>query len=294
MDKLETWGGINFIKSACVFADMVNTVSPTYAKEITTEEYGAGQWGLMQDLMELGKLRGILNGIDYDFFNPESDEFTTAKFSAENPAGKAECKAALQRELGLPEDPKIPLLGIVSRLSDQKGFDLILRQAYGMLAGPVQFVALGTGDPGAAEQLRGLELEWPEHVRFIERYDAPLAQRIYAGSDLFLMPSAFEPCGLGQMIACRYGTLPIVRSTGGLADSIVDGKNGFVFEQKSARQLFDTIRRASAQMADSNAWSAHLQSAMTSDFSWTQSAEKYVEMYTDAIAARRGAKLVSA
>ncbi len=294
MDKLETWGGINFIKSACVFADMVNTVSPTYAKEITTEEYGAGQWGLMQDLMELGKLRGILNGIDYDFFNPETDEFTAAKFSAEIPAGKAECKAALQRELGLPEDPKIPLLGIVSRLSDQKGFDLILRQAYGMLAGPVQFVALGTGDPSAAAQLRALELEWPEHVRFIERYDAPLAQRIYAGSDLFLMPSAFEPCGLGQMIACRYGTLPIVRSTGGLADSIIDGKNGFVFEKKSARQLFDTIRRASAQMAEPSAWSAHVQSAMTSDFSWTQSAERYVEMYMDAIAARRGAKLVSA
>lgn len=294
MDKLETWGGINFIKSACVYADMVNTVSPTYAKEITTEPYGAGQWGLMRDLESLGKLRGILNGIDTDFFDPAHDQFIAKPFSSHDPSGKIDCKSALQKELGLPVDPQMPVVGIVSRLSDQKGFDLIVRQAYGMLAQPVQFIALGTGDPWAAEQLRLLENEWPDHVRFVERYDGPLAQRIYAGSDIFLMPSAFEPCGLGQMIACRYGTVPLVRRTGGLADSIFDGKNGFVFEEKSAKVLFDTLVRALAVYRDSVEWSALVQRCMTTDFGWSRSAHDYVKMYEDALQARAGASLIRA
>ncbi len=292
MDKLENWGGVNFLKSACVYSDMVNTVSPTYAGEITTEQYGAGQWGTMRDLTQLGKLRDILNGIDYDFFNPETDTHLASTFSASDLTGKGICKAALQRELGLPEDPNVPIAGIVSRLSDQKGFDLIIRQAYGMLAEPTQFIALGTGDPWAADQLRKLQDEWPDRVRFIERYDAPLAQRIYAGSDLFLMPSAFEPCGLGQMIACRYGTLPIVRTTGGLTDSIQDGHNGFVFENKSARELFDTIHRAVTTFHNKEEWNGYVQRAMATDFDWTQSATQYIEMYEEALKARRGASLI--
>lgn len=292
MDKLETWGGINFIKSACVYAERVNTVSPTYAKEITTAEYGAGQWGLMSDLKQLGKLRGILNGIDYDFFNPEADPHIASKFSPEDLTGKAACKAALQAECGFEVNPSIPLVGIVSRLSDQKGFDLILKQAYAMLDQPVQFVALGTGDPWAAEQLRQLQAEWPDRVHFAQRYDAPFAQRIYAGSDLFLMPSAFEPCGLGQMIACRYGTLPIVRRTGGLADSIVEGQNGFVFEHKTARELLTTLKRALSAYHSSEEWAKLVRQAMTTDFGWTVSAKQYEEMYRDAVQARSATELL--
>lgn len=287
VEKLENWGGVNFIKSACVYSDAVNTVSPTYAEEITTPEYGAGQWGLMAGLAKEGKLRGILNGIHYGHFNPEADPDIAASFSHDRLEGKGACKADLQKELGLPVDAELPLVGIVSRLSDQKGYDLIVRQAYAMLNLPVQFVALGTGDPWSAEQLRLLEREWPDRVRFIERYDAPLAQRIYAGSDLFLMPSAFEPCGLGQMIACRYGTLPIVRKTGGLADSIVDGENGYVFEEKSARALLETLERAVADWRQPKDWQAHVQRAMRTDFSWTKSAADYETMYEDAIRARR-------
>ena len=156
-----------------------------------------------------------------------------------------------------------------------------------------QFVALGTGDPWAADQLRQLERDWQDQVRFIERYDAPLAQRIYAGSDMFLMPSAFEPCGLGQMIACRYGTVPIVRKTGGLADSIHDGDNGLVFERKSARELFETIRRGVNLYGDQASWLELVRRCMTTDFSWTKSAQDVIAMYDDALQARIGAMAVS-
>jgi len=286
MERLETFGGVNFIKSACVYADKVNTVSPTYADEITTPEYGAGQWGLMGAMRKSGKLSGILNGIDTDFFNPAKDPVIAAPFAGDDIAGKAKCKQALQSEFGLPTGTGAPLLGIVSRLSDQKGFDLIIKQAYGMLALGCQFFALGTGDPWAAEQLRQLQAEWPDQVRFIERYDGPLANKIYAGSDIFLMPSAFEPCGLGQMIACAYGTVPIVRKTGGLADSIFDGQNGFVFEDKSARELLTTIQRAITVYQSSAEWQALVQRCITTDFSWDKSAHLYVALYQEAVQSR--------
>ena len=286
MEKLETFGGVNFIKSACVYADKVNTVSPSYADEITTPEYGAGQWGLMGAMRKSGKLSGILNGIDTEFFNPTQDPVIAAPFNSNDLSGKAKCKEALQTEFGLPTGTGAPLLGIVSRLSDQKGFDLIIKQAYGMLALGCQFFALGTGDPWAAEQLRQLQEDWPDQVRFIERYDAPLANKIYAGSDMFLMPSAFEPCGLGQMIACAYGTVPIVRQTGGLADSIFDGKNGFVFEEKSARVLLDTIQRALSVYKSGPEWEALVQRCMNTDFSWDKSAKLYVELYMHALQSR--------
>lgn len=286
MDRLESWGGVNFLKSACVYADAVNTVSPTYAHEITTPEYGSGQWGLMQSLSDQGRLRGIINGIDYDFFDPACDSQIAAHYSQDNLGGKLECKTALQSELGIAVDPNVPILGMVSRLSDQKGYDILVQQAYGMLNLPTQLVVLGTGDPWAAEQLRILEKEWPDRVRFIERYDGPLAQRIYAGSDFFLMPSAFEPCGLGQMIACRYGTLPIVRKTGGLADTIFDMENGFVFQDSSARQFLQTIERAVGVFKDPTEFEGMRKSAMATDFSWTKSAEKYLEMFSDGFLAR--------
>lgn len=286
--KLENWGGVNFIKSACVYADMVNTVSPTYASEITTEAFGVGQWGLMRDLARHGKLRGILNGIDYDAFSPEADPLIAANFSPGDLAGKAQCKHSLQKELGLTVDARLPLIGMVSRLSDQKGYDFILKQAYGMLALGYQFAVLGTGDRWVAGELRELEAEWPDQVRFVERYDGPLAQQIYAGSDMFMIPSRFEPCGLGQMIACRYGTVPIARRTGGLADTIHDGQNGFNFGPIGPKPLFDTVKRAYDAFRDSEGWKQLVVRCMETDFTWKSSAAQYEDMYRDALRARVG------
>lgn len=287
-DKLETFGAVNFIKSACVYSDRVNTVSPTYAEEITSPEYGEGLWGLMGPLRKEGRLLGILNGIDYEFFNPETDAFIAGHFSANDLKAKASCKADLQADCGFKVSAEVPLLGIVSRLSDQKGFDLIIKQSYGMLALGCQFVALGTGDPWAARELSELANEWPNQVHFAERYDAAFAQKIYAGSDLFLMPSAFEPCGLGQMIACRYGTLPIVRQTGGLKDSIFDLQNGFVFEQRSAKELFTTIERAVRLYRNNPVeWNDLVIRAMRSEFGWNGQAKLYTSMYEAALSERK-------
>ncbi|MBS1706027.1 MAG: glycogen synthase [Armatimonadetes bacterium] len=290
MDKLETFGGVNFIKSGCVYADQVNTVSPNYAKEITTEEYGFRQWGLMRDLDKLGRLRGILNGIDTDFFNPSTDKALTFNYSADDLTGKARCKETVQRELGLSTDPNVPLMSVISRLSDQKGFDQLIRTAYGILGLPAQWVVLAVGDPWAAGELHKLQAEWPDRFRFIERFDAPLAQRLYAGSDIFLMPSNFEPCGLGQLIAMRYGTVPMVRRTGGLADTVFDGENGFVYEHKDPRDMFDTITRAAKTfVTDKPKWNELVRTGMTTDFGWEERAQEYVKMYQDALLARKTA-----
>ncbi len=293
MHQLETFGGVNFLKSGCVFSEQVNTVSPTYAKEILTEEYGCGLWGVMRDLTDLGRLRGILNGIDTDFFDPKTDKFLPANYSADDLSGKASCKTALQRELELPVEQDVPIVSMVTRLSNQKGFDHVIRAAYGMLDQPVQFVVLAVGDPWAAGELHALQREWPDRVRFVERYDAPLAQRIYGGSDMFLMPSAFEPCGLGQLIALRYGTIPVVRRTGGLADTVFEGKNGFVFEHRNPRELHEALKRAVRAFGDRAAWQKLVVQGMSEDYGWSKSAVLYVAMYEDAIRARKGASMVS-
>jgi starch synthase len=293
MHQLETFGLVNFLKSGCVYADQVNTVSPSYAQEIQTgEEYGHKLWGLMRDLEGLGRLRGILNGIDTELFDPASDPQAAQNYSAEDLSGKAACKAALQAELRLPEFAKMPLVAMVTRLSDQKGFDSLFRQAYAMLALPVQFVVLAVGDPRAVGELRLLEHEWPESVRFVERFDVELANRIFAAADLFLMPSNFEPCGLGQMIAMRYGAVPVVRRTGGLADTVFDRENGIVYERKSPRELFEAIRRAVGCYYAGEPYRVLQRAGMTTDFSWARSALEYVRMYQDAIAARRAKAMV--
>ncbi|MBX3097743.1 MAG: glycogen synthase, partial [Fimbriimonadaceae bacterium] len=196
-DLLEAYGGVNFLKSGAVYADQTNTVSPNYAQEIQTPEYGCRLDGLMRHLHHLGRLRGILNGIDVHGHNPMTDPDLAAPFSADDVSGKAVCRKNLLNELGLSEDPSAPVLGIVSRLSNQKGFDLVIAAANRVLGMGTRLVVLGTGDPWAAGELRRLEQSYPDRVRFVEAFDVRLAQRIYAGSDIFLMPSAFEPCGLG-------------------------------------------------------------------------------------------------
>lgn len=293
MHQLETFGGVNFLAAGAKFADAVNTVSPTYAKEIQTEEYGVRLWGLMRDLAGLGRLRGILNGIDQGFFNPETDPDLPVHYSAADRAGKKECKRLLQAELGLPEVADAPLLSMVSRLSDQKGFPLVLESAYGLLEKGAQLVILATGDRWLGSQFHRLSQDWPDRVRFVEKYDGPLGQRIYAGSDIFLMPSMFEPCGLGQMIAFRYGTIPVVRKTGGLADTVFEGQNGFVFEEKSTRDFYRAVTRAIDVYRDQAAWDDLVARTMQIDCSWSRSAQEYLDMYEDAIGSRLGVAVLN-
>ncbi|MGV3616926.1 MAG: glycogen synthase [Fimbriimonas sp.] len=290
-EKLETWGRVNFLKAGCVYSDRVNTVSPNYAQEIQTPEYGCTLDGLMRHLATHGRLTGILNGIDTEVFDPETDPHLPARFSAANPSGKATDKQLLLRELGLPSIENAPLFGVVSRLSSQKGLDLIVQAAEAMFGLPTQLVIQGLGDPAISVALRDLERRFPQNFRFVERFDADLAQRIYGGCDGFLMPSAFEPCGLGQMIAMRYGTVPIVRATGGLKDTVFEGVNGFTFDRKDPVALVAAVARAADAYRDCDRWRELERAGLTGDFTWDRSAQAYVELYRAAQADRRAPAL---
>lgn len=286
MHQLETWGGVNFLKSGCVFADQVNTVSPTYCQEIQTEQFGCRLQGLMSFLYGQGRLRGILNGIDTELHDPEVDPRIPHHFSANDLDGKALCRASLGNETGLELNEGSPIISVVSRLSDQKGFDMIADCAEQILELDCRLLILAIGDRGMAQRLRDIEAKNPGRFRFVEAYDAELAQRIYAGSDIFLMPSSFEPCGLGQMFAMRYGTVPVVRKTGGLADTVFDNVNGFVFENRSAFDMYSAISRA-VDAFRTPRWSGFVESAMNQDHSWSVSAREYVKMYEDALESSR-------
>ena len=285
-EQLETWGRVNFLKAGCVYADHVNTVSPRYAEEIQTPQFGCMLEGLMVHLAKQDRLDGILNGLDLDAFNPETDPALPANFSSEDESGKITCKARLQSELELPVKPSVPLLGIVSRLSTQKGLDLVLEIIPKLAELPAQLIVQGLGDPAIADRLRELAKAFPDCLRFVEEFNAELAQRVYAGCDMFLMPSAFEPCGLGQMIAMRYGTVPIVRKTGGLADTVFEGDNGFVFDNSSPEELWEAICRASEAFTSRTQWGLYVSAGMSSDFSWDKSAVTYADLYGRAVGAR--------
>jgi starch synthase len=282
MHQLETYGAVNFLKSGCVFAEQVNTVSPKYAKEIQTSEFGCRLEGLMAHLATEGRLSGILNGLDQHEFNPEIDPAIPAYFSAADTSGKKKCKQALLEELHMAEIPGAPLMGVVSRLSSQKGMDMLIHLLDRISLLPAQVVVQGLGEPWLAEKFRALQQRYPYHFRFIEKFDAPLAQRVYAGSDIFLMPSAFEPCGLGQLIAMRYGTIPVVRETGGLANTVHDGQNGFTFVEKNDEQFLATIRRAVFAFGNEATWSKLVSNAMHHDSRWEKSALQYVSVYEKA------------
>jgi starch synthase len=282
-NQLETWGRLNFLKAGCVYSDFVNTVSPTYASEIQTPQYGCTLEGLMKHLDSTGRLSGILNGIDYDAFDPSQDPALPAHFDAADLSGKVTCKARLQSELGLPVKPTVPLMGVVSRLSNQKGLDLIVEIAAKLTELPAQLVVQGLGDPWLAGELRRLSKEFPDSIEFVEEFNADLAQRIYAGCDMFLMPSAFEPCGLGQMIAMRNGTVPIVRATGGLADTVIDGVNGFVFAKSEAAELFEAIERAADEFRNITDWGHFVQAGLANDSSWDQRAQEYSDLYVRSV-----------
>ncbi len=285
--QLETYGSVNFLKAGCVFSDQVNTVSPTYAREIETPAFGCRLEGLMTHMHSAGKLRGILNGIGLDYWNPATDPLLTSHFSAEKPEGKADCRDWLIKELGLHAPAGTPVVGMVSRLSDQKGFDLVVRAAQILIDLPMTLVILGHGDPAITTEIIRLSHEHPGRIVLADRFDEELAHRIYAGSDAFLMPSAFEPCGLGQMIALRYGTIPVVRRTGGLADTIFDNENGFVFESKSVGDMILACEHMVRAFQNPARWQHLMNTAMTGDYGWSRSAAEYETMYNLALAARR-------
>ncbi|XOU94225.1 MAG: glycogen synthase [Candidatus Kerfeldbacteria bacterium] len=276
-------GQINSLQQAILTSDHLNTVSPNYAKEILTKKYGAG----LESTLDVRKndLEGVINGIDVDRFNPETDKSLIANYSVDDLSGQAKCKEDLQKKCDLKVDPKIPILGIVSRLADQKGIDLIYDIADKIAKEDVQFVCLGTGDPKLEAMMSEIAKKYPEKFYTQIAFDAAFAQLIYAGSDMFLMPSKFEPCGLGQMISMRYGTAPIVRYTGGLADTVenYDAKNdtgdGFVFNDYDADQFFEAIKNSLDLYQDQKKWYNLIKRIMKKDFSWTASANKYIELY---------------
>jgi starch synthase len=291
--EFEHFGDFNPLKAALWHSTMLSTVSPTYAREIQTPEFGCGLDGVLA--ARARDLRGILNGIDTDEWDPTRDVFTRARYSAEDMAGKALCKASLQREMGLPEKPNTPLYGVISRLTPQKGLDVLAHALERLLPLDLQLVVLGSGDPEAEQFFSTMTARHGDKIRCFIGYDNGLSHRIEAGSDFFLMPSRFEPCGLNQMYSLRYGTLPIVRATGGLADTVENyqegngGGTGFVFNDLNPGSVADTVGWAVSTYHDRQ---PHIQAmrkrAMAQDFSWQRAAAAYEQLYREAYARRRG------
>lgn len=277
-------GSFNFMARGILYADMVSTVSPTYAQEIMTAEYGERLDGLLR--MRRERVMGILNGIDIGNYDPATDPHIAAHYDADDTSGKAICKSALQQECGLEIAGDKPLLGIVSRLADQKGLDMMgALVPWLMDETNAQLVVLGAGSTSLQELFRDHARTNPDRVAVRIGFDVPLAQRIYAGSDAFLMPSRFEPCGLGQMIALRYGSVPIVRATGGLNDTVREGfeGNGFRFHPYDGRHFVDAILRALAVYQDTASWATLRERGMREENSWAVSADRYVELYKCAL-----------
>src|SRR6185503_6191473 len=269
---LEFWNHVSYLKAGIVWSDAVNTVSPTYAREIQTPAYGFG----MDDLLRVHskKLSGILNGVDYEEWNPETGPFQEAHYSASDLSGKLASKKALLAEVGLPPNTARPLIAIVSRFADQKGFDLVDGIAAWLADQDVALVALGSGQKKYEDMFRQLAALRPGKFAVRIGYDDALAHRIEAGADMFLMPSQYEPCGLSQIYSLRYGTVPIVRATGGLEDT-VDAETGFKFAEYTPEALMGAIQEALKAFANRESWIARMRRGMMKDFSWYTSAKDY-------------------
>jgi starch synthase len=286
-DKLEFWGGIALSKAGFVYADIINTVSKTYAKEIQTAEYGHGLDGLLR--FRARDVFGIVNGLDYDIWNPATDPALKRRYSSATVSLKAENKQELQRLNNLPQKKEVPLIGLITRLADQKGLDILAGALERIMQLKCQLVVLGSGDPKYEELLQSEKAKYPDHIGVNLKFDAILAQLIYAGADMFFMPSRYEPCGLGQLISFKYGTIPIVRKTGGLADTVHnynprtgDG-DGFVFEEYSSAALLDAVERAIGVFGKKTIWTKLQERVMEYDYSWDASAKEYVTLYNQAI-----------
>ena len=275
-------GDVNLMKGAIYAADYVTTVSPTYAEELQYPFYAHGLEGVISDNRH--KLRGILNGIDAALYDPAHDQGLTQNYTADDLSGKAACKAALQRAVGLNEDPNVPIIACISRLVKHKGFELVTSSIHDIMATNAQMVVLGTGDWNFEEAFRQAQAQYPGRFSANIMYSASLSTAIYGGADLFLMPSVSEPCGLSQIIAMRYGTLPVVRETGGLRDTVrpcgVDNATGFSFADINAHDMVWVIREAvNLYHNDKYTWNALQRAGMTADFSWRSSAEEYLQVY---------------
>jgi starch synthase len=279
--QLEWYGKVNFLKGGLAFTDWAVTVSPTQAAELRTP---GGGFGLHHTFIELrDRLVGILNGIDQRVWDPAQDRQITARYSAEQLEGKQRCKAALQRSFGLPQRKKTPIIGMTGRLVTQKGLDLILA-SWGLLGTDTQFVFLGSGEPRYEQALVELARAAPERIGVQLDFTDRLEHRLMAGSDMFLMPSLYEPCGLTQMRAQRYGSLPIARRVGGLADTIEDGVTGFLFDPYDPMVFEKAAFRALDRFSRPAEWTAMMRDAMARDFGWERSVAAYAEVYRKAVA----------
>jgi starch synthase len=277
MDGVEFYGQLSFLKAGLHYADAITTVSPTYAAEIQTDAEGMGLAGLLRH--RTAQLSGIINGIDTAAWNPMRDAHLPFAYDADSLAAKKQNKSALQREIGLAVRDDLPLLGVVSRLTSQKGLDLVAELEKQIAALPAQLVVLGSGDKALETEFQRLaELHSGQFAVRIG-FNEGLAHRIEAGADLFLMPSRFEPCGLNQMYSLRYGTPPVVRATGGLADTVIDGVNGFVFKEATAAALLLALQRAVATWHDRKVWQAMQTDGMDRDVSWAKPAAQYAALY---------------
>lgn len=293
-DGLEFYNKTSFLKSGLVYSDELVAVSPTYAHEIQLDEQGAGMAGTLRS--RAVNLHGILNGIDIDEWNPAVDPLLAKDYKIDDTKGKAACKAALQKEVGLPVDPGTPLIGMISRLVSAKGFDLITKALESLLQLDAQFFVLGSGDSEYEEIFEQAAIDHPRRFAAHIGYDADLSHRVIAGSDMFLMPSYYEPCGLTQLYSMRYGTVPVVRHTGGLADSVFHANDqsieqglgtGFLFDDYRPDVLIETIRQAiDLYKNEPKKWNHLVKNGMSRDFSWANSAEKYVKLYETAMAAK--------
>ena len=285
--SVELNGSVSFLKGGINYSDQITTVSNTYAEEIKTQQYGEGLDGLLRCKSDF--LKGIVNGIDYEEFDPEKDNLIFKNFTWDSISDKVENKLSLQKELGLPQRAETPMIGLISRLTHQKGCDLIVSIIDRLLQKDIQFVVLGTGDYWYEETFKNLQYRYPDKVSANIKFDNSLAHKIYAATDMFLMPSLFEPCGLGQLIALRYGSIPIVRETGGLKDTISPYNkytgigNGFGFKNFNSNESMQIIEYALTIYDDKDAWNNIIRQAMDSDNSWEKSAMQYKLLYEDVV-----------
>ena len=285
--SVELNGSVSFLKGGINYSDQITTVSNTYAEEIKTQQYGEGLDGLLRCKSDF--LKGIVNGIDYEEFDPEKDNLIFKNFTWDSISDKVENKLSLQKELGLPQRAETPMIGLISRLTHQKGCDLIVSIIDRLLQKDIQFVVLGTGDYWYEETFKNLQYRYPDKVSANIKFDNSLAHKIYAATDMFLMPSVLEPCGLGQLIALRYGSIPIVRETGGLKDTVSPYNkytgigNGFGFKNFNSNELMQIIEYALTIYDDKDAWNNIIRQAMDSDNSWEKSAMQYKLLYEDVV-----------
>lgn len=275
-DGLEFWGELSFLKAGIVWSDAITTVSPTYAREIQTPEYGHGLDGVLRE--RAVKISGILNGVDYAEWSPDADPYLNFPYAAQDLSGKRLAKRALLEEVGLPVIETRPLIGIVSRFAGQKGFDLLEEIAPELAEMDLAMVVLGSGEAPIEEMFRSMAEAHPEKFAVQVGYDEGLAHRIEGGADMFLMPSRYEPCGLSQLYSLRYGTVPIVRATGGLEDT-VDELTGFKFTEYTPEALLEAIRQALAAWPNGSGWRERMRRGMAKDFSWDAAAAQYQSLY---------------